>query len=108
MAEYRHDHSGLRQIAVGAEMHIGLIDIVLDEAIPYAKAISPDAPPYGQGYIDSFEVQGSKVERIAGMRRATVHLVNTADHAIYVERGRGNYNMGNHVLARTADWLSRS
>lgn len=108
MAGYRHDPSGLREIAVGAEMHVGLIDIVLDEGIPFAKSISPDAPPYGQGYIDSFEVDGGKVERVAGMRRATAHLVNTADHAIFVENGRGTYNMGNHVLSRTAAWLSRS
>lgn len=108
MADYRHDPSGVRQLAVGAEMHVALIDIALDDAIPFAKSISPDAPPYGQGYIASFEIDGGKVERVAGMRRATVHLINTSEHAIYVEKGRGNYNMGNHVLARTADWLSRS
>lgn len=108
MAEYRHDRTCVPQLAVGAEMHLAMIDTAF-EAKDFAISISPDAPPYGEGYIASFEVDGSHVERIAGMRRATAHLRNTSRHAVVVEVGNDqSQNTGRYVLARTAAWVGRT
>lgn len=104
MADFRYDNSGVRQLAVGAEMHVAIID-TLAEAKAFAISISPDARPYGAGYIDSFEIDGGNVERSHGMRRATGYLRNTSSHAVFVELGNGHGFTGHHVLARTADWI---
>lgn len=111
---YRHDFGGLRELAVGAEMHLMLIEKAI-EAKAYAISISPDAPPYGEGYISSFEVDAGHTERVAGLKRAMAYLRNMSDHAVYVEYGNGHgttgvppYRDGFHVLGRTADWLEKS
>lgn len=100
--EYKHDYSALRSIAKGAEMHIMLIDKAA-EAKAFAISISPDAPPYGEGYIADFEIDGSHYETINGLSRATVYLRNQSDHATLVE-----YKDGYHVLSRTIDFLEHS
>ena len=105
---YKHDFSGLRELAVAPEMQAMLLDRAY-AARDYAISISPDAPPYGAGYIDSFEVEGGHTERHAGLKRSVVYLWNRSDHAWFVERGtKVSQNLGHHVLARTADWLERS
>lgn len=103
--DYKPDHRGTGQLMRTPEMQ-GAMELVCLEAIPDAKAISPDAPPYGEGYIASFSVDGGHVEKIAGTRRATSYLVNDSDHATIVETGVG-YQVGNHVLSRTMDALER-
>jgi len=97
--EYRPDHRGTAKLMQTPEMQ-AVVAQVCHDAIPAAQRISPDAPPYGEGYIASFEVDAGHLERIAGTRRATAYLVNTSDHAAAVEWGNGN-----HVLARTADMI---
>lgn len=105
---YRHDYSGLRTLAVGAEMHQHLIDVAF-EAKAFAVSISPDAPPYGEGYITAFEVDGVHTERHNGLRRAMAYLRNTSEHAVFVELGNGTGKArGHHVLSRTADWIENS
>lgn len=101
---YRPDYRGTADLMRSPRMH-GLVELVAYEAIPYARSISPDAPPYGEGYIASFVVTGG-TERIAKARRAVAHLTNTSDHALVVELGVG-YDVGHHVLARTADHIER-
>lgn len=103
---YRPDRSGLREIAVGAEMHMHLIDVAF-EAKAFAVSISPDAAPYGEGYIAEFEVDGSHTERSNGLRRAVAYLRNNSDHAVFVELGNGRTE-GHHVLTRVADWIEGS
>lgn len=106
--EYKHDYRAVPQLAKSAEMHMLMIDKGF-EGMAFAKSISPDAPPYGAGYIESFEVQGSKYETINGTKRAVAHLLNTSDHAWYVERGTSrSQSMGHHVLSRTIDFLEHS
>lgn len=103
---YKPDRRGTGQLMRTPEMH-GAVQLACYEAIPFAQSISPDAAPYGEGYISSFEVDGGHLERIAGTRRATAYLVNTSDHATFVELGiSGDHSAtdtGHHVLARTAD-----
>jgi hypothetical protein len=106
---YKEDRRGVAEMMVSPEMH-GAVELVALEAIPFAKSISPDATPYGVGYIDSWEVHGG-TERIARARRATADLVNTKDYATAVELGdfgdQSAKDTGHHVLARTADHIER-
>lgn len=117
-AEYKHDYRGVPQLAKSAEMHMMLIDQAID-AKAFAISISPDAPPYGEGYIASFEVDAAHYETINGVKRAVAYLRNTSEHAWYVERGTDRssvtsastpspFGRGHHVLGRTIDFLERS
>ncbi len=104
--EYRPDHRGTARLMQTSAMR-GACRLACYDAIPFAQSISPDAPPLREGYIDSFVVDSPrKLVKIAGTRRVSARLINTADHATVVETGRG-YNMGHHVLGRTADWIER-
>ena len=106
---YRPDRRGTAELMRSPEMH-GLMELVAHEAIPFAKSISPDATPYGVGYIDSWEVHGG-TEKISGARRATADLVNTKEYATKVELGDfgdvSSADTGHHVLARVADHIER-
>lgn len=112
MADYKPDYKGSRGLFTSAEMHVALLDICFDEGIPFAKAISPDAAPFGEGYIDSFFVDGSHTARIAGVKRAVCYLGNDSPHASAVEygwdelHGQWTNQPGYHVLAMTADHLA--
>lgn len=107
---YKPDHVGTAQLMRTPEMQ-GAMELACYEAIPDAQAISPDAPPYGEGYIASFSVDGGHLEKIAGTKRATAYLVNDSDHATVVELGQlgdvSAADTGHHVLARTADRIER-
>lgn len=115
--QYRHDFRGVPQLAKSSEMHMMLIDKAI-EAKEFAISISPDAPPYGEGYIASFEVDGANYETISGVKRAVAYLRNTSDHAWFVERGQRGagvtastpspFGRGHHVLSRTIDFLEQS
>lgn len=111
MAEvvYKPDRKGTAALMVTRLMQ-GAMQAAAYEAIPFARSISPDAPPYGSGYVASFEVTGG-TEKIARTRRAVAYLTNTAPHAAAVEYGqlgdRSRADTGHHVLARTADYIER-
>lgn len=81
----------------------GLVELVAYEAIPFARAVSPDALPYGVGYVDKFSVSIG-TERIARSKRAVAYLSNDADYAAAVEYGP-NGQTGHHVLAKTLDHI---
>lgn len=101
---YKPDHRGTGDLMRSPQMH-GLVELVAHEALPIARGISPDAPPYGEGYVEKFEVSGGE-EKIAGTRRAVAYLANVSDHAVIVEVGIPGRQKGHHVLARTADMIS--
>lgn len=103
---YKPDHRGTGRLMRSPEMQ-GAMELACYEALPGARAISPDAPPYGEGYVADFVVDGGHLEKIAGTRRATCYLANTSDHAVFVEVGVG-YQMGHHVLARSMDMLGHA
>jgi hypothetical protein len=114
---YKHDFRGVPQMAQAAEMHTMLIEKAID-AKAFAISISPDAPPYGEGYIASFEIDAAQYERFNGFKRAVAYLRNTSDHAWIVERGAEGsgvqagtpspFGRGHHVLSRTIDFLEQS
>lgn len=103
MADFRPDHHGIGELMRSPEMHAAVTDAAHD-AIGYARSISPDAPPYGEGYVDSFGVDGGHTEKIAGTRRAVAYLYNDADHAIIVEVGT-DQQAGHRVLSRVIDHI---
>ena len=106
--DYKPDFRGTAELMRTAEM-LAVIEAIATEAIPFARSISPDAPPYGVGYVEKFEVTGStqKVGRLG--RRAVAELSNTARYATAVELGSFDTpsDTGHHVLARTADHIER-
>lgn len=71
----------------------------------WAEANSPrSGRPRAPGrdvYAESFEVRPVDVE-VAGQRRKGAALVNTTEHAVYVE-----YVNGAHILARAADIIEK-
>lgn len=107
VADYTPDFPGTAELMRSTEMAATMLEVAA-KAIPFARSISPDAPPYGVGYVSHFEVSLSE-ERISHARRAVAHLTNTVDYAVEVEIGkRGDISRadtGHHVLARTADYI---
>lgn len=101
--DYRPDHRGTGQLMQTTEMH-GAVELVCYDSVGFARPISPDAPPYGEGYVASFHVDAGHTERIAKTRRAVAYLVNDSDHATIVEVGLHG-EVGHHVLAKTLDHI---
>lgn len=105
--DYRPDYSGTANLMRSEEMQ-AVMHAITTDAIPFARSISPDAPPYGAGYVEHFEVS-VHIENIARGRRAVAELANTSDYAIEVELGDvgdvSRADTGHHVLARTADHI---
>ena len=97
--DYRPDHKGIARLLVSPDMH-RLVARAAAEGMRYARSISPDAEPYGEGYIASFRVEAGRTEKVAGSNRAAARLVNTSDHATLVE-----YANGARVLGRTVDHI---
>ena len=108
MARYEPDHEGIGALLVSSQMGDVMRAIAQSQALPLARSLSPDAAPYGSGYVDSFKVE---VETImwAGSPRKVANLVNASDYAAAVEWGWdvahrqfGNHK-GYHVLQTVAD-----
>ncbi len=105
------DSAAVGRLLVSPAM-FGLVDRVAHDAMGVAVALSPDAPPYGAGYISSFEVslRADNVTVRPG-RRAVARLENTSDYAAAVEWGwdtahnQWGDHPGYHVLARTKEWV---
>jgi hypothetical protein len=97
--DYRPDRKGIGRLLVSQDMH-RLVARAAAEGMRYAQSISPDAEPYGEGYIASFRVDTGGTVKVAGSTRAVARLVNTSDHASLVE-----YANGSRVLGRTVDYI---
>lgn len=97
--DYKPNHKGIGQLLVSSDMHRLVTDRARD-GMAYAISISPDAPPYGEGYISSFSVESGLVVNESGSRRAAARLVNSASHATLVE-----FANGERILGRTVDHI---
>lgn len=102
LVRYEPDYRGTGELLVTPEMH-HLVERAAEAGKDYAIAISPDAPPLGEGYIASFRVEAGLVDQVAGEDRATARLWNDADHAARVE-----WENGDHILGRTVDYLENA
>ena len=99
--QFEPDHKGIAELLVSPGMH-RLVTERARSGMAYAISISPDAPPYGEGYIAEFDVESGLTVKEAGSRRAAARLVNNSDHATLVE-----YANGDRVLGRTVDHIER-
>jgi hypothetical protein len=111
MANFEIDSAGVGRMLIGPEMHV-LVDRVAHDAVAFAQSISPDAPPYGVGYISSFDVSlRTDNVTVRPGRRVVARIANTSGHAGAVELGwdtahnQWANHAGYHVLARTKDWI---
>ena len=84
---YRANYRGLGQLLTSPEMQAAM-HALAEKVEARAIAIAPDAQPYGEGYIASFEVD-SGIKK-GWTRRAFGRVRNTSGHAVYVEFGGGN------------------
>lgn len=106
---YKPNYRGTGELMRTAEMK-AMLEVKGREAQPIAQLLSPDAPPVGEGYRDSFGV-AIEVHRLAGNDRAVAVLYNDSDHATAVEfgwsveKGQWTDKPGYHVLSRTADLI---
>lgn len=99
LVRYTPDNKGTGKLLVDPQMH-RLIGRAAEAAKLFAISISPDQPPYGEGYIANFEVETGLETTLARSPRATAHLRNTSDYAAAVE-----WRWGHHVLGRTVDFI---
>lgn len=100
MVRYDPNHKEIGKFLVGAQMQ-KLVTKAANAGKAYAISISPDAPPLGEGYITSFEVESGLVKTIARNPRACARLWNRAGHAAAVE-----WEHGHRILGRTVDFLN--
>lgn len=101
MPSYRLDPVAFREELLNADWMEAEMLARAERGKEFAESIAPDAPPYGVGYISSFEVKSGKHGGIHG-DRAYAELSNSSEHAVYVEFGNGHDN-GDHVLGRAMD-----
>lgn len=100
-ADYRLDPASFRHNLLNAEFMVEHMRKRAEEGHTYAKSVAPDAPPYGEGYIASFEVEAGRDGGVHHDRAFGV-LRNTSPHARYVEFGTEN-NRAHHVLLAAMD-----
>jgi hypothetical protein len=101
MTTYRLDPAGFREHLLNAPWMVAEMRRRAEEGKAFAESIAPDAPPIGEGYIASFEVE-SGTQGGVHHDRAYATLSNTSDHAVYVEFGTER-NEAHHVLTRALD-----
>lgn len=99
--DYKPDHRGIAALLVAPAMQ-SMVAQYAEAGMAYAISISPDAPPIGVGYIDSFEVDAGHVVETGGNRRAAAFLRNNAPHAAEVE-----WTNDSRVLGRTVDFIEK-
>ncbi len=92
---YDPDHRGMARLLMNTKMDDPLLALAA-EALQYARSISPHITGI---YKNSFDVEAGVVDG-----RQTITLINTAPYASWVEWG-GRGAEGQHILARTADWI---
>lgn len=71
-----------------------------EKVLSRAEATAPDQPPYGEGYIASFEIESGVRERKT--RRAFCTVRNTSRHGMFVEFG-GQSTPKYRILGRALD-----
>lgn len=101
MTTYRLDPAAFREHVLNAPWMVEEMRRRAEHGKTFAESIAPDAPPHGEGYIASFEVE-SGVGGGLNHDRAYASLRNTDDAARFVEYGTPT-NAAHHVLTRSLD-----
>jgi hypothetical protein len=103
-ANYRLDRAAFRRNLLNAPWMVQLMRARAEAGKAYAESVAPDAPPYGEGYIASFEVDAG-TDGGVHRDRAYGRLRNTSPHARYIEHGTERAR-AHHVLAAAMDVMS--
>jgi hypothetical protein len=101
LIRYDRDIKGTAEVLTQPEMH-SLVDRAAEAGKAFAVSISPDAPPIGEGYIESFRVETGQTETFEGVRRAEAQLWNDSPYAAAVE-----WEYKHHVLGKTVDFIEK-
>jgi hypothetical protein len=101
MTSYRLNPAAFREHLLNAPWMVEHMRQRAEEGKAFAESIAPDAPPYGEGYIASFEVEAGRDGGIHN-DRAYATLRNTDDAAVFVEFGTER-TPARHVLTRALD-----
>lgn len=101
MTSYNLDRAGFREHLLNAPWMVEKMREHAEAGKAFAESISPDAPPLGEGYIASFEVEAG-TEGGIHHDRAYATLRNTSDHARYIEFGTERTE-AQHVLSKALD-----
>lgn len=101
MTSYRLDPAAFRKLVLNAPWMVEEMRSRAEAGKAFAVSVAPDAPPYGEGYIASFEVESGTGGGVHH-DRAYAELRNTDDAARYIEFGTERTH-AHHVLTRAAD-----
>lgn len=101
MTTYRLDRAAFREHVLNAPWMVEHMRARAERAKEFAESIAPDAPPYGEGYIASFNVEAGTNGGIHH-DRAYATLSNDDDAASFVEFGTERQE-AQHVLTRALD-----
>jgi hypothetical protein len=99
--KYRLDRAGLQEHLLNAPFMVEEMRRRAELGKEYAISVAPDAPPLGEGYIASFEVEAGTHGGIHH-DRAHATLRNSDDAAVYVEFGTER-TQAQHVLLSAMD-----
>lgn len=101
MTSYRLDRAAFRQHLLNAEWMVAEMQQRAERGQAFAESVAPDAPPYGEGYVASFDVEAG---RDGGVHhdRAYATLSNSDDAAVYLEFGTERTE-AHHILTRSLD-----
>lgn len=106
--DYRMDRDGLAALLVHEDMAAPLRAAALG-GLSMARAIAPDAPPFGQGLKYSFDVDTGVHQPLGGTPRQTAFIYTTDPAGAHKEFGHrasnGRWVEGAHVLKRVKDAL---
>lgn len=95
MVRYDPDHRGMARLLMQRDMANPTEDAA-QQALQYARSISPEVTG---NYKASFQI-----EHVIEDGRQTIIISNTSPYASFVEWG-GRGAEGQHILARTADFI---
>lgn len=98
---YHLNRLAFRRLVLNAPWMVEEMRSRAERGKEFAESIAPDAPPIGEGYIASFEVESGTNGGIHHDRAYAI-LRNTSDHARYVEHGTERTD-AHHVLAKSLD-----
>lgn len=99
--KYTLDRAGFQEHLLNAPWMVELMKKRAEEGKAYAISVAPDAPPLGEGYIASFEVE-SGTHGGVHHDRAYARLSNADDAARFIEWGTERKH-AHHVLISALD-----
>lgn len=99
--KYQLDRAAFQEHVLNAPWMVEAMRKRAEAGKAYAISVAPDAPPLGEGYIASFEVEAHTHGGVH-RDRAEAILSNSDDAAVYIEFGTEQHH-SDHVLLGAMD-----